>query len=155
MVANKGTVFQRGLNTANELFIVRPRPLKWGVPPRCITFRQGLYTAFYRRPPSRFTTHLYFVSKEGSALNASPLSFNSVPKQYLRFVQNIKSRKTRPLNSVAICDGILGEGALFWASLHSGELNNVAFFFHLRQNTMLLQNLVDKHSSLLRPLSVN
>ena len=26
MVANKGTVFQRSLNTANELFIVRPRP---------------------------------------------------------------------------------------------------------------------------------
>ena len=26
MVANKGTVFHRSLNTANELFIVRPRP---------------------------------------------------------------------------------------------------------------------------------
>ena len=26
MVANKGTVFQRSLNTANDLFIVTPRP---------------------------------------------------------------------------------------------------------------------------------
>lgn len=84
--------------------------LKRGVPPRCITFRQGLLYCVLPQTPQRFTTHLYFVSNEWSALNATPLSFNSIPKQYLIFVQNIKSRKTRPLNSVAICDGILGEG---------------------------------------------
>ena len=60
MVANKGTVFQRSLNTANELFIVRPRP-KTGHTAKVYNVSLGGYTAFYRRP-HRVLRHTYTLS---------------------------------------------------------------------------------------------
>lgn len=60
--------------------------LKRCVPPRCITFCYGPILRF-TVDPSRFTTYIHFVSKEGSVLNATPLSFNSVPQWYLRFIK--------------------------------------------------------------------
>lgn len=57
MVANKGTVFQRSLNTANELFIVRPYP-KTGRTAKVYNVSLGPYTAFYRRP-HRVSRHTY------------------------------------------------------------------------------------------------
>lgn len=61
MVVSKCTVFQRSLNTANGLFIVRPLP-KTGHSTKVYNVSLGgPYTAFYRRP-NRISRHTYTLS---------------------------------------------------------------------------------------------